>query len=194
MTFFIILLTISQIVSFYLIFNKIKPIIKPKNEGIVLKVIPDKPTYESLDPENKLVYDIMESTKLENWKVEVESDISHQSKAWTVNFESPTGIRIRSRVREKGLGARDSKEIYLSAFTILVGERGFTHTHNGSISIDNKSKIANDVIIFLWDYIIEYHQNENEESRIYYQSTIDDISSKLKTLRRSEKLNNILEL
>ena len=48
MTFFIILLTISQIVSFYLIFNKIKPIIKPKNEGIVLKVIPDKPTYESL--------------------------------------------------------------------------------------------------------------------------------------------------
>ena len=48
MTFFIILLTISQIVSFYLIFNKVKPIIKPKTEGIILKVIPDKPTYESL--------------------------------------------------------------------------------------------------------------------------------------------------
>jgi len=61
MTFFIILLAISQIVGFYLIFNKVKPIIKPKTEGIILKVIPDKPTYESLDPENKLVYDIMES-------------------------------------------------------------------------------------------------------------------------------------
>jgi hypothetical protein len=129
----------------------------------------------------------MESAKLENWKVEVEADISHHSKTWTINFESNTGIRIRSRVRDSG-------EIYLSAFTVLVGERGFTHTHSGSISIDNESKIANDVIIFLWDYIIEYHQNENEESRIYYQSTIDDISSKLKTLRRSEKLNNILEL
>ena len=34
MTFFIILLTISQIVGFYLIFNKVKPIIKPKTEGI----------------------------------------------------------------------------------------------------------------------------------------------------------------
>ena len=95
MLFFIILLTISQIVSFYLIFNKIKPIFKPKTEGIVLKVIPDKPTYESLDPENKLVYDVMESVKLEGWKVEVEADISYHSKNWIINFESPTGIRIR---------------------------------------------------------------------------------------------------
>ena len=185
MVFFIILLSISQVVGFYLIFNKIKPIIKPKNEGIILKVIPDKPTYESLDPENKLVYDVMKSTKLETWKVEVEADISYHSTNWTINFESPTGIRIRSRVR-------DSDGMYLSAFTILNGDRGFGHS--GSISIDNESKIANDVIIFLWDYIIEYHQNENEETRKYYQSTIDNISSKLKTLRRSEKLNNILEL
>jgi hypothetical protein len=181
MAFFIILLTISQIVSFYLIFNKTKPTIKPKTEGIILKVIPDKPTYESLDPENKLVYDIMQSAKLENWKVEVEADISHHSKTWTINFESNTGIRIRSRVR-------DSSEIYLSAFTIINSGIG------GRVSVDNESKISNDVIIFLWDYIIEYHQNENEETRKHYQSTIDDISSKLKTLRRSEKLNNILEL
>jgi hypothetical protein len=187
MLFFIILLTISQIVSFYLIFNKIKPIFKPKTEGIILKAIPDKPTYESLDPENKLVYDIMESVKLEGWKVEVEADMSYHSKNWVLNFESSTGIRIRSRVR-------DSSGMYLSSFTVLNGDRGFTHTHSGSISIDNESKIANDVIIFLWDYIMEYHQNENEETRKYYQSTIDNISSKLKTLRRSEKLNNILEL
>jgi len=181
MAFFIILLTISQIVSFYLIFNKIKPTVKPKTEGIILKVIPDKPTYESLDPENKLVYDIMESAKLEAWKVEVEADISHHSKTWTINFESSTGIRIRSRVRDSG-------EMYLSDFTIINSGIG------GRISVDNESKISNDVIIFLWDYIIEYHQNENEETRKHYQSTIDDISSKLKTLRRSEKLNNILEL
>lgn len=40
MTFFIILLTISQIIGFYLIFNKNKPIIKPKTEGIIFKLIP----------------------------------------------------------------------------------------------------------------------------------------------------------
>ena len=181
MAFFIILLTISQIVSFYLIFNKIKPIFKPKPEGIMLKVIPDKPSYESLDPKHKLVYDVMESVKLENWKVEVESDISYHAKTWQVNFESPTGIRIRSRIRE-------NSQIYLSNFSILNTGIG------GTISIDNESKISNDVIIFLWDYIIEYHQNENEETRNYYQSIIDDISSKLKTLRRSETLKNILEL
>ena len=181
MAFFIILLTISQIVSFYLIFNKIKPIFKPKPEGIILKVIPDKPTYESLDPKHKLVYDVIESVKLENWKVEVEPDISYHSKTWQVKFESPTGIRIRSRLRDNG-------QMYLSSFSILNTGIG------GTISIDNDSKISNDVIIFLWDYIIEYHQNENEETRNYYQSIIDDISSKLKTLRRSERLNNILEV
>lgn len=181
MAFFIILLTISQIVSFYLIFNKIKPFIKPKAEGIMLKVVPDKPTYESLDPSHKLVYDIMESARLENWKVEVEADISYHSKTWEVNFESPTGIRIRSRIRE-------NSQIYLSNFSILNTGIG------GTISIADDSKVSNDVIIFIWDYIVEYHLNENEETRLYYQSIIDDISSKLKTLRRSEALKNILEL
>ena len=98
-----------------------------------------------------------------------------------MKFESPTGIRIRSRLRDNG-------QMYLSSFSILNTGIG------GTISIDNDSKISNDVIIFLWDYIIEYHQNENEETRNYYQSIIDDISSKLKTLRRSETLKNILEL
>jgi hypothetical protein len=188
--FLLTILLVSQVVSFYLIFNKIKPFIKPKPEGIVLKVIPNKPSYESLDPSHKLVYDVMESTKLESWKVEVEADISIGGKTWEVNFESPTGIRIRSRLRDRF--TKNSSDIYLSSFTIINGDRGFAHS--GSISIDNESKISNDVIIFLWDYIIEYHQNENEETRRYYQSTIDNISSKLKTLRRSEKLNNILEL
>jgi hypothetical protein len=184
MAFFIILLTISQIVSFFLIFNKIKPFIKPKSNGIILKLIPDKPTYESLDPSHKLVYDVMESVKLENWKVEVEADRSYHSKTWQVYFESPTGIRIRSRIREN----HGIHQMYLSNFNI--SNTGF----GGTISIDNESKISNDVIVFLWDYIIEYHQNENEETKNYYQATIDDISSKLKTLRRSEKLNNILKL
>lgn len=184
MVFFIILLTISQIVSFYLIFNKIEPIVKPKPGGIMLKVIPDKPTYELLDPKNRLVYDVMESVKLENWTVKVEADISYHSKTWQVNFESPTGIRIRSRLRDSLL----NNQIYLSNFSILNTGIG------GTISIDDQSKSSNDVVIFLWDYIIEYHQNENEETRNYYQSIIDDISSKMKTLRRSERLNNILEL
>ena len=183
MLFFIILLTISQIVSFYLIFNNIKPIIKPKEEGIILKKIPDKPKYENLDPEHKLVYDVMESAKLEKWKVKVEADLTHHSKTWQVNFESPTGIRIRSRIRDGG----QSIGVYLSNFTIF-------NVTGGTISVDNESKFANDVIIFLWDYIVEYHLNENEETRLYYQSTIDGISTGLKTLRRSEKLNNILEL
>lgn len=178
--FLLTILLTSQVVSFYLIFNKIKPIIKSKQEGILLKVIPDKPTYEDLDPENKLVYDVIESAKLEKWKVEITPDISYSSESWEVNFESQTGIRIRSRIRNR------DKNLYLISFTIFI--------NSGSISIHDDSKIKDDVLSFLWVHILEYHQNENEETRNYYQSVIDDISSKLKTLRRSEKLNNILEL
>jgi len=179
--FLLTILLVSQVVSFYLIFNKIKPIIKPKPQGIFLKEIPNKPTYEDLDKDHKLVYDIMESAKLEKWKLEITPDISYSSSSWEVNFESPTGIRIRSRMRK-----REFSGLHLSLFRVYVDK--------GSISIDDGSKIENDVLSFLWDYIVKYHENENEEFRIYYQDTIDDISSKLKTLRRSEKLNNILEL
>jgi hypothetical protein len=192
MLFFIIILTISQIVSFFLIFNKIKPFIKPKQEGILLEKIPDKPTYESLDPSHKLVYDVMESAKLENWKVEVEADISIGGKNWVVNFESPTGINIRSRIRHTS--GVYSNNLSLSSFTILNGNKGFIRGYNGSITLYNESKIKDDVLSFLWSYILEYHEKENEETRKYYQNTIDDISSKLKTLRRSERLNNILKL
>ena len=178
--FLLTILLVSQVVSFYLIFNKIKPIIKSKQEGILLKQIPDKPTYEDLDKEHKLIYDVMKSAKLENWKVEITPDISYSSESWEVNFESQTGIRIRSRIRSR------DKSLYLITFTIFI--------NSGSISIHDDSKIKDDVLSFLWVHILEYHENENEETRKYYQSIIDDISSKLKTLRRSERLNNILEL
>ena len=182
--FLLTILLVSQVVSFYLIFNKIKPIIRPKPQGIFLKEIPNKPTYEDLDKDHKLVYDIMESVKLEKWKLEITPDISYSSSSWEVNFESQTGIRIRSRLRKREGGT--SPGLYLSSFRVYVDK--------GSVFIDDGSKIENDVISFLWDYVVKYHENENEEIRIYYQDTIDDISSKLKTLKRSERLNNILGL
>lgn len=179
--FIITLLVISQAVTFYLLFNKVKPIIKPK--GYFLKEIPNKPTYESLDTNFKLVYDVLESVNLEDWKVEVKpDDYSSLSQSWDIDIQSLTGIRIRAKIR-----ANDDLIPYLSIFTIQ-------NVGNGSISVDRDSKIENDIVTFLWDYIIEYYENENESKRLYIQSTIDNISSKLKTLRRSEKLNEILKL
>ena len=47
---------------------------------------------------------------------------------------------------------------------------------------------------YLANEAAEYHEDENEEIRNSYKSIIEDISSNLKTLKRSERLNNILEL
>ena len=183
--FLLTILLISQVVSFYLIFNKIKPIIKPKpQEGIFLKEIPDKPTYEDLDKDHKLIYDVMESAKLENWKTEVVSETSYSSSTWEINFESPTGIRLRSRIRKRENSLIDG--LYLVSFRIYASK--------GSLFIGDESKMKNDVLSFLWDYVVKYHEDENEEIRNSYKSIIEDISSNLKTLKRSERLNNILEL
>ena len=84
MIYFIIILVISQIASFYFIFNKIKPIIK--RNGIVLKPIPKDIKYEDVDTDNKLIRDIMESAKMENWKVDVKDDLTFSSFCYYLNI------------------------------------------------------------------------------------------------------------
>jgi len=68
----------------------------------------------------------------------------------------------------------------------------YINTDGCSIRIDTESPIKNDIIIFLWDYILEYHENKRAESKVYYESGIEKISSNLKTLNRSRKLEEIL--
>ncbi len=45
----------------------------------------------------------------------------------------------------------------------------------------------------MWDYIIDYYDKINNERIEYNKGVIRTISSKLKTLRRSEKLEKILK-
>jgi len=182
--FIIALLSISQIVSFYLIFNKIKPFIKPKKvEGVLLKPIPDNITYEDVDKNQTLVRDVIESIKLEEWKVEVKPDFG-LGRSYDVNFTSHDGnVKFINKI---GLGFGGlEKDPYLRQCHI--------RSTDGSIVIDReKSPMTNDILIFLWDYIIKYHENENSDRTNSYLQSIKSIGSKLKTLNRSRKLDEIL--
>jgi hypothetical protein len=176
--FIITLLIISQIVSFYLIIKRLNPqIIKPK--GIVLKPLPKIAIYEDIDPNFNIVYDVLKTIKIEDWKVDFEDDFQLHGQHYKLNFVShDVDINVRSRIR-----IDDEGDISYLSFTITGGCQ---------ITINKDSSIKNDIVLFLWDYIVEYHEKKYNDSVKYYEDGIKKISSKLKTLNRSRRLDEIL--
>ena len=180
-TLIITLLVISQIATFYLIFKRIKPkIIKP--DGIVLKPISKELDYSDLDPDFNTVFDVLKSIKMENWELEFEEEYSIGNNDYSIKFKShDNNVRVRSRLCFYGDDDNDDPYFIF-----------YINTDGCSIKIDNKSPIKNDIILFLWDYVIEYHEGKKAKSKKYYESGIERISSNLKALNRSRKLDKIL--
>ena len=176
------ILTISQIVSFYLIFSRLKPkVIKP--EGPVLKPIPKITKYKDVDPEFTLVYEVLETIKLENWDVIIDYD----TQRYTLEFNSKDGSsRVKARIYQNDYF--DINGVQLWSFTI---------SNNGksvSIGVRENISIENDILIFLWDYVIAWYEEvRNNEIRVY-KSSIESIRDSLKTLKRSKKLDSILNV
>ena len=184
-TFIITLLVISQIVSFYLIFKRLKPkVIKPK--GPVLKPIPKDINYEDIEPNHELIYEVLETIKLEDWDLEIENDHLGLG-SWKLTFNSKDlSTKVRSRITEYS-----NKEMRLSLFHVS-GPKGLVSLKSDPFGFPNPSKITNDVILFLWDYIIQNYENKNELDKQRLSNSIEGIRDSLKTLKRSKRLNNIL--
>ena len=175
--------TLSRIISFHKIRDKSEEVIKRYDGVITLEKIPNKISYSDVEPDWKTFYDFMENIKLEGWKAEVTEDPHRidRDSCWVVNLVSHDEKSSMSvRLRDYGDG------IFLSSCNIRAG--------GTSLSVSKEDKIATDIILFMWDYIIEHYENINKESIDSYKSSISRISAELKTLNRSQRLNNILEL
>lgn len=175
--------TLSRIISFHKIIDKSEEVIKRYDGVITLEKIPNKISYSDVEPDWKTFYDFMENIKLEGWKAEVTEDqlrIDRDS-CWVVNLISHDQKSSMSvRLRDYGDG------IFLSNCNIRAG--------GTSLVASREDKIAKDIILFVWDYVIEHYKNINQESIDSYKNSISRISAELKTLNRSQRLNNILEL
>lgn len=177
--------TLSRIISFHKIRDKSEEVIKRYEEvikrydGVItLEKIPNKISYSDVEPDWKTFYDFMENIKLEGWKAEIRID---RDSCWVVNLISHDQKSSMSvRLRDYGDG------IFLSNCNIRAG--------GTSLVASREDKIAKDIILFVWDYVIEHYKNINQESIDSYKSSINRISAELKTLNRSQRLNNILEL
>lgn len=187
--FILFILVISQIYTLISVISLSK--VKKRSEEVIEKYkgvttlakIPERIYYKDVEPDWNTFYNFMKNIKLENWKAEVTEEahrISSDS-CWVVNLISHDQSSSMSiRLRDYGDG------VFLASCVIRA---------NGtSLSVGKEDKIATDIILFVWDYVIEHYKNQNIESINSYQSSIDRINAQLKTLNRTKRLNNILEL
>ena len=186
--FILFILVISQIYTLISVISLSK--VKKRSEEVIekykgvttLEKIPERIYYEDVEPDWNTFYNFMENIKLENWKAEVTED-SHRigsDSCWVVNLISHDQSSSMSiRLRDYGNG------VFLATCNIRAG---------ASLVVRKEDKIATDVILFAWDYVIEHYKNQNTETINSYQSAIDSINAQLKTLNRTKRLNNILEL
>jgi len=187
--FILFILAISQIYTLISVISLSK--VKKRSEEVIekykgvttLEKIPERIYYEDVEPDWNTFYNFMENIKLENWKAEVTEEahrISSDS-CWVVNLIShDQGSSMSIRLRDYGNG------VFLATCNIRSG--------GTYLSVRKEDKIATDVILFAWDYVIEHYKNQNTETINSYQSAIDSINAQLKTLNRTKRLNNILEL
>lgn len=181
----IVILFVLQAVNLFFLFSNKKIFIKEKVKGIVLKELPKDAKFKDAQSDYQIVYDILESIKLEDWKIKIEEDSNYRDRKWELHSNSNDGsIKIMCRIRMYQ-NSDDSTEVRLSNFII--------RTDTDSLSFTKEDSISNDIIIFFWDYIIKEKESYREEVIKSYQSSIDNISSKLKTLKRSKRLESILQ-
>ena len=181
MIYIVSVLVIMQIISFYLIFKKINPIIiKQKVKGIVLKPIPKVAKIEDGDGANELIRDIMKTIVLEDWNVDIKYTYDDR---YEIFIRSNSNITIKCAIRLY------SNVPYLSIFRIIYAESGDINRY--SVSISGESGIANEVISFMWDFIVKYHEDNNETMISSFNRNISGIGSKLKAVNRDKKLKDL---
>ena len=175
--------TLISVISLSKVKKRSKEIIERYQGVTTLEKIPERIYYEDVEPDWNTFYNFMENIKLENWKAEVTEE-SHRigsDSCWVVNLISHDQSSSMSiRTRDYGDG------VFLASCNIRAG--------GTSLAIAKEDKIATDIILFAWDYVIEHYENQNIETINSYQSSIDKINAQLKTLNRTKRLNNILEL
>jgi len=176
------LFTLLKVISFREKEKKSEDLIEKYKDVTLIAKIPKDVTYYDIEPNYDTFYNFMENIKLEDWKAEVSEERSVYKSTWDIKIKSHDGkskMSVRLRDYDDGDG------VFLSTCTITAGD--------ASLSINKEDAIAKDVILFTWNYIIEYYDNKSKEYEAYWKENIDKINNQLKTFNRSKRLNDILK-
>jgi len=187
----ITLLLISQIYSFYLISKKSPTVeipVEPKKEtnDIILKPIPKAPVVDEVEGFEETIKDVLISAKNENWKSTIKLNY------YTIGTDDYYEISIVSN---------DVEPISIDALVGIGNERVFNNIilgrfwikKSGSTICVEDTYLKNDLIVFIWDYILEDEMKKNKLHYARYKENFQTLRKGLKSLNRERKINEILD-
>ena len=183
----LVLLVVSQIHLYSIIKSQKEP--KIEKGSIILKPLPDKVDSDLVEGAEEMLSEVLESVKLEGWQVDIKESSFFRGEAYDIIIKSHNDdVVIDSVVRYKSRYSSTDFDTRLLRFRIstndISGDKSYSFTD---------SKYKNDIIVFLWDFILEKHLEDNRIEIENYQFIINTIRKKLTGLRRSERLNQLLD-
>jgi hypothetical protein len=170
-------------------FKKEKVVEQIKKEGIILPNPVGVPDFDIVDPNYKLLKDVIESIKLEKWEIDkFERDYDN---TYDIDLKNGPGtLKIKCRIRVRDYDGRDS--IHLSWFHIFKMVNSTQHSHTITYNDNNRnSKFL--ILNLMWDYILDHHQKIYDDHIEHYRNCKEAISKELKTLNRDNQLVKLLE-
>lgn len=181
MNIFLLFLIISQTGFSYFLFTKIKQLQKEKesNPGdLVLPKLKEMPKIENIDPDSKLLRDVIESAKLEGWESEIQEEPTAVCRSWQIIIWNPTKtITIRTSLRIY------SDDVYVGYFNV------------GGVSYNCRENILQKYLVveYLWSLIVEQNEKEYQSTWNSYLKSKEKIENCLTILKRDRQLKKLFE-
>jgi len=188
MNIFLFFLIISQAIFSYFLFTKIKKLQKekvdPKNGDLVLPKLKEMPTIEDLDPDSKLLRDVIESAKLEGWLANIQEERGGLGRTWRIEIQNPTNtLTIRTVLRIIDQKIKNEDCVYIGYFSV------------GGISFNcDENNLQTYLIIeYLWSLIVEKNEKDYQKTWSSYLQDKEKIENCLTTLKRDRQLKKIFD-
>jgi hypothetical protein len=152
--------------------------------GLILPKIKEKISVNNVDKDKQVLKNIIESAKLEGWKFEITRDGGLIGSSYSIDVISNKGdIRIRSVLR--WYSDKVPKVGYFIIQDLVNGQ---------SISYDvEEGEVYELIVKFIWEKINEDIENQNLESEKIYKEILENLDSKLITLKREKKLKKLFQ-
>ncbi len=183
----VFLLVLSQVYLFYTLFKRNKVESIPK-DSIVLKPIPKDLEIDQVEGFDDTIRDVLVSAKNENWDCTIIRDENWDCTSYDLTIlsggDEPIEISALVRIYEK------SKKIDIDLDRFWIRKTG------SFISVDD-TYLENDLLVFLWDFILEYEVKGNSFKYFLYKADFENIRKSLKNLyierNREKKLDELLD-
>jgi hypothetical protein len=177
-------LLISQVYLFHIYKDKIKKYVEIKPDSVILKPIPKSVETTDVEGFEELIRDLLISVKEEEWPCEFLNSSIWARDGYEMKITSlDNSLTISVVIRVSGYSSQTAR---LIRFSIKKGD-------NSYISVPTDSGICNDLLIFLWDFVLDKHTKENKHTYDIYRKSFDDIRKSLKSLNRNRILAELLK-